>query len=831
MTIIPKMKKGDFMRLTAKRITTVSKDFPLIVSDTSQPMEYDTIYFEQGGYIEIRCGSKFTINKILPCDDSIMAARTKRFDKPVTNQGWDYDIIVTGRDGENGGNGGDGGEGGIGGNGGNGGDGTPGGPGKARPDLMLIINDTQIDLSVLNTGSRGGNGGNGGNGGDGGDGKAGENEEKVSIQGGKGGDGGNGANGGNGGPGCNLTIEWNSSNGKELTTKNEPGLPGEGGRGGIAGKNGAYSSNIENGKDGTPGNRGLEGKAGKITIIKLGEETKRNNIVELNLSNQEHIEAFFEDFGGAEAAKEKYPALYKAVLKTQKKLLTSNKCEESPDDAKNIGFNMGAIRIEGNPKKSLRSNLGAQPEPYIACDSFATVKNAAMIMVTSEMIDTTLGVMIDGDSTYVEHTDLESTLACKVSEVGEFNDHKLSATSKFYYVYPDDTCGSSNMNTANYTLLNGEQAITEFVVDNPKIKRENITTNKHINIVYDRTPKNNEKADYSYDVSEIEINGNKVKTILPVSGYFQLITKLEPKGLSSVIGLKIIYKEETVVEYFYNSLDELSNYFRYAKDPATNCYRVDFNFDKDWRAYLDKSRYYDGTYITDSQLRWSFRFECYMLNNKGQRMKDPDGEDIIYELGLSINSEATPPAEGEYNKSKNNKVVIPYIYIQWGCFHKDTLIKMADGSTKKVSEIQIGDFVLTNDHRSVAVTESYKGNEEMLICIKTETGRILQVTENHPVLTEHGKIKACNLVISTKVYTESGLEKIEDISLVPYNDLVYNLDCDGALLIANGIIAGDFICQNEAETKKHRVSYSKETLEIMEDLKKMSEEFKRNKKR
>lgn len=264
-------------KMTAKRITTVSKDFPLIVSDTSQPMEYDTIYFEQGGYIEIRCGSKFSINKILPSGDAVGVDKTKKESLAVTNSGWDYDIIVTGRDGADGESGGVGGDGGAGANGGNGGDGTPGTGGKSRSDLVLIIQDSEIDLSVLNIGSKGGDGGAGGKGGNGGDGKASsgkddDNGKEDAIQGGKGGDGGNGGNGGNGGAGCNLTIKWGSTNEKDLTTKNDAGIPGEGGKGGIAGKNGAYSSNIENGKDGTPGNRGLEGKAGKITIVKLGEE-------------------------------------------------------------------------------------------------------------------------------------------------------------------------------------------------------------------------------------------------------------------------------------------------------------------------------------------------------------------------------------------------------------------------------------------------------------------------------------------------------------------------------------------------------------------------------
>lgn len=258
--------EGNKMNEINGRITMISKDFPLIVSDTSQPMEYDTIYFEKGGYIEIRCGSKFSINKLVKYDES-MNIEKPSLDRMTKNQiSWDYDIIVVGRDGEDGDEGGNGGIGGTGANGGNGGDGTPGRNGYSRSDMTLIIKDSNIDISVLNTGSCGGEGGKGGKGGDGGDGI------ESTVQGGKGGDGGNGGNGGNGGDSCNLTIKWGTKTGNELTTNNQSGKPGEGGSGGIAGKNGKYSANIENGKDGNRGNRGLEGRLGKITVIDLEEE-------------------------------------------------------------------------------------------------------------------------------------------------------------------------------------------------------------------------------------------------------------------------------------------------------------------------------------------------------------------------------------------------------------------------------------------------------------------------------------------------------------------------------------------------------------------------------
>ena len=81
------------------RTTTVTPDFPLIVSDIENPTEYDEIFFQRGGYIEIKVGAELTIDKITE-DDGSLGGKI-----PTTNlnssqkKNWNYDIIIVSEDG------------------------------------------------------------------------------------------------------------------------------------------------------------------------------------------------------------------------------------------------------------------------------------------------------------------------------------------------------------------------------------------------------------------------------------------------------------------------------------------------------------------------------------------------------------------------------------------------------------------------------------------------------------------------------------------------------------------------------------------------------------
>lgn len=254
-----------------KKSIYITKECPLIVYDNSDTMEYDTVFLDQGGYIELRAGSRFTIDKLvreslLNLDASIIRNSSKDKDCLTKTVDWQYDIIVTSTPGKKGSNGADGGNGGEGAGGGYGGDGANGNPGGddgiVRPNFTLVINDLQADISVLNIGGLAGDGGNGGNGGDGGDGDS-------NTSGGRGGDGGDGGNGGNGGKGCNLTIEWNSSTNNKLSYQDEPAPGGKGGKGGLPGRNGKGYTADNQPKKGNDGNIGMPGAVGKTTEKKI----------------------------------------------------------------------------------------------------------------------------------------------------------------------------------------------------------------------------------------------------------------------------------------------------------------------------------------------------------------------------------------------------------------------------------------------------------------------------------------------------------------------------------------------------------------------------------
>ena len=53
--------------------------------------------------------------------------------------------------------------------------------------------------------------------------------------------------------------------------------------------------------------------------------------------------------------------------------------------------------------------------------------------------------------------------------------------------------------------------------------------------------------------------------------------------------------------------------------------------------------------------------------------------------------------------------------------HEDTMIMMADGSMKKISEIRIGDYVMT-EMGYIKVSNIYSGQENSLVKIISASG-------------------------------------------------------------------------------------------------------------
>ena len=126
------------------------------------------------------------------------------------------------------------------------------------------------------------------------------------------------------------------------------------------------------------------------------------------------------------------------------------------------------------------------------------------------------------------------------------------------------------------------------------------------------------------------------------------------------------------------------------------------------------------------------------------------------------------------------------------CFVADTEISMADGTTKRIADIQEGDLVLslnmeTNELETTVVKNVIvKENITTIAEVQTESGKKVVMNEYHPLLTKNGWHSITNydgydtLVVGDKLRTIDGLDEIVSINrYIGEPTIMYNLDVKG----------------------------------------------------
>lgn len=139
---------------------------------------------------------------------------------------------------------------------------------------------------------------------------------------------------------------------------------------------------------------------------------------------------------------------------------------------------------------------------------------------------------------------------------------------------------------------------------------------------------------------------------------------------------------------------------------------------------------------------------------------------------------------------------------------------------KRVSELQEGDMVMDGDgnERKVARTASCKAEE--VVHIVTETGRTLDVTENHLLKTytgfkRAGDLAPCGYVLARE---EGGSgerqEHLVSVERQGYEGMVYHVELeDGGTLLANRIVSLDScVVGRRSQTWKEAVLKSRAAL-------------------
>jgi hypothetical protein len=87
-----------------------------------------------------------------------------------------------------------------------------------------------------------------------------------------------------------------------------------------------------------------------------------------------------------------------------------------------------------------------------------------------------------------------------------------------------------------------------------------------------------------------------------------------------------------------------------------------------------------------------------------------------------------------------------------GCFLPTSPVLLADGSSKEIQEIKVGDIVVSHDNSTnpVEALLVYDVNEEM-VEIECEDGRLIKCTKDHKILTRRGWVMAINLTLEDDI--------------------------------------------------------------------------------
>ncbi len=128
---------------------------------------------------------------------------------------------------------------------------------------------------------------------------------------------------------------------------------------------------------------------------------------------------------------------------------------------------------------------------------------------------------------------------------------------------------------------------------------------------------------------------------------------------------------------------------------------------------------------------------------------------------------------------------------------EDMRIQMADGSSRGISTIKIGDSIYDEQHGAALVTNVLHGIEECIYLIKLSNNSALKATEDHPVLTENGFKRIMDLKVGDVILSADGKNTLQNIEIIQSESVVYNLilETESNLIICEDISVGDFSMQ------------------------------------
>lgn len=549
-------------------------------------------------------------------------------------------------------------------------------------------------------------------------------------------------------------------------------------------------------------------------------QNKKNGLLVRDFSNPEDAKAVANMLGGEENLKSKYPNVHKAFLKTVEEHTKIRNAGNSVGDVNSLGLSSGAftstvavVPYTKNSNKMLRSSgnndSDERVDGMLQCSSIVQGNypwNAAH--VNGVIKDKTAGTVIHSYGKILKnknHDDVFQSIDTK--DINIYGDQTLNHTIECKALKEDGTLEVLNSHNNDFIIKGTSAPVVYMNLDDPKSK----IGNDPIVVLYGRAPAGNETADYSYpDNTALPPSGDTVNTILPIKGQITFSDDIVPVEYGADVTSQVpqLQLEGKGICKYNHTQEEIAKCFSIS---ASNPQVVEFDLTPDWKRILDITAYKGHDHQVDINFLFSFYYKVKIM-----------GAIEDYQ-SITIRSATKADLGGKSYYESNNEpnVYLPKLHIRWGCFAKDTMIKKADNSTVAVSDLNIGDELISINGKTVKIKDIVKGKEESIHIITTKSGKKIKVTNGHPLLTSEGPVNSSDIRPNMELLCEDGRDVVEFVYTEPYGDMTYNIVTDNGSdwLSANGLWAGNYDCQNENMVlKESDKEFSKDHTKLIDEF-------------
>ena len=662
--------------------------------------------------------------------------------------------------------------------------------------------------------------------------------------------GGRGGRGGNGG----KSVQYGNG-GTQGMRGSEGGKHGNGGSGGKNGKDGLIIIKYNDG--GSTENKCEQTEDISTDRNELDSAGDMPTITErvVDFTNPKDLRVFIQKHGGAHVLK-KFPKIWDGIMRAR------NGLDSNPDAQIEVRFGEMALvksdeldSLDGGDPTAYYNLSGKIATPYISksdtvpdcvygdngLDSSTPVP--AFHMVDISVVDVGEQEIVYSDS-FCGEGNMQS-LEEYLSE-GKPYEHlvnrALEVTADVTYF---DSCGNvlgSSEFTKKENMITGNsntRFVKQILLKAPHWKEGK--TSGEVVFLYGRTGTELEPyKNWDYKDGHYLQNtrvGDTLRTIIPINGKicFQPVQNLTVKeaGVGSyVCGTK--HLKRTFLDYFLGDdnhavvaehrtdikLEDLGQALEKNKCVIldTNAQFATFNFKLPLPQGNKGTCEEDWNYNLNNVFLTGVGNKCYLYGVLPLELKvgNASTSDQTKTYNISIESiNKLPKGHDKYFETRPDgstlTVYLPPILIYWGCYARETLITLTDGTTKRADEIRVGDRLPSFGGKDLTVCDILRGDDPEIYKIVTECGNSIRVSCGHAMKVhcdsnpQGRKVIAAKLVKGDVLMTPTGNVTVASVTAEEYNDTVYNFVFEGEdapnYIIANGFWSGDMYAQNKAEPR------------------------------